>query len=123
MLSLKELYKGAKKTVVALVEDGRSQVIEYLELLDERSKKKMKALMKHMADTGILHGPDLFRHEGDGIYVFKVHHPCSARIFCFFDKNNVVVCTHGADKPGSRLKIEVKKAKEMRAQYLKQRSE
>jgi len=123
MFTLKEIYKGAKKTMVALVEDGYSPAIEYLESLDEISKKKMKARLNRMANMGMIHSTELFRHEGNGIYAFKVHHPCSARIFCFFDRNNVVVCTHGANKPGRRLKTEVKKARDKREQYLKQRSE
>lgn len=119
MLSLKKLYKGVKKTVVALVEDEQSPVMEYLESLDDRTKKKMKRLMMRIADRGILLGTELFNHLGNHIYEFKVHKPRAARIFCFFD-GYLIICTHGKDKPGKRqLKIEVQKVMQKR-QYYKQ---
>ena len=119
MLSLKKLYKGVKKTVVALMDDDYSPVIEYLESLDDRTKKKMKQLMKRIADRGIIFGTELFHHLGNQIYEFKVHKPRAARIFCFFD-GYLVICTHGKDKPGKRqLKIEVQKAMQKRHCYKK----
>jgi phage-related protein len=121
MLATNELYKGAKKTVVSLIEEGYSPAIDYLESLDELSRKKMKNLMIRLADFGILHNEQFFRHLGDHIYEFKVHHPRNARIFCFFD-HHFVVCTHGTDKPGRRLNIEKKKALEKKIRYFKQRS-
>jgi len=119
MVSLKKLYKGVKKTVVALMEDDYSPAIEYLECLDDRTKKKMKQLMKYMAGTGIISNTELFRHVGNHIYEFKVHRPRAARVFCFFD-GYLVICTHGKDKPGKRqLKIEIQKAMQKRQCYKK----
>ncbi len=108
--------------MVALIEDGYSPTIEYLEALDDTSKDKMKNLIIRMGDYGIIHNEQLFRHLGNHIYEFKVHHPRSARIFCFFDRH-IVICTHGKDKPAKRqLKREIQKAIKMKDCYLKERS-
>jgi len=118
MYALRELYKGLKKTVVALIENDNSPAIEYLESLDETSRKKMKHIMRLLAENGLLYNTELFRHLGNGIYEFKVHKPRAARILCFFDKN-IIVCTHGCDKPGKRqLRNEIRKAIEKKRLYL-----
>jgi hypothetical protein len=117
MLSLRKIVCGEAKEVVMIVDNNRCLTEEYINSLEEKTRKRLLAIMENMAKRGEIINTEMFRHLSGNIYEFKAR---SARIFCFFHQN-LVVCTHGADKPKQRrLKIEINKAEKMRKTFMNQ---
>lgn len=118
MLSLEVIVSGDAKDIVAIKKGGRCACRDYFETLDERTRKKLFAIMSVMANRGEYKNTDKFRSLRDGIYEFKAR---SARVFCFFF-DSYVICTHGAYKyTKKKLNDEIKKAKIERNQFLLER--
>jgi hypothetical protein len=118
MLSLKIIIDGHSKNIGVIVEEKKSKCIEFIESLGLKTKRRIKAIMKQMAERGEIRNEEMFRHLGDKIYEFKAGR---SRVYCFFDKETVV-CTHGAYKSKrKRTKTEIKKAKNLRKRFFEQK--
>lgn len=108
------IYRGRRKDIEVIVIGRRCQCINYIESLESKKMRRLKAIMAHLADEGRISTPDLSRYLRNGIYELKVY---SARIFYFIDGNSII-CTHGADKAKSkRLQVEIEKAERLRQEY------
>lgn len=57
-----------------------------------------------------------FRHEGDGIYVFK---PKPDRFFCFFFEGKKIIITNAYEKKEDKMSItDYNKAQKLRSDYI-----
>jgi Phage derived protein Gp49-like (DUF891) len=120
MLLFETIISGKVKNIVAIKDGVRCASMEYIRSLEKKIRIKIFAVMKIMADFGVIRNKEKFNHLEDKIYEFKAQR---ARVFCFHYQNDIV-CTHGADKPHPRrLKIEIDKAKRIREQFLQERED
>jgi hypothetical protein len=92
----------------------------FIDSLPEESQKSITAVLIHHADNGPSFNEKKSRRieGGDGIYEFKNRQ--GARLFYFYDGPHWrTIITHGCQKPKANgLQREIKKAQEIRAQWL-----
>jgi phage-related protein len=111
MLRLDVLVAGSARTVYALVINERNEVMEYLNQLPRVPRKKVIAIMHRLVAGQSGGGFENFRRLSESVYEFK-EHMTNTRLFCFWHKGAVVVCTHAHKKPGKRqLQMEIDKVK------------
>lgn len=114
MLSLKIIIRGRSKNIGVIVADKKSSCLEFIEDLSVNIKRRMKVIMKRMAERGEIRNEEMFKYLGDKIYEFKAGR---ARVYCFFDKETVV-CTHGSFKAKrKKTKTEIMKARALRKEF------
>jgi len=117
VLSLEELYGGARSSVCALVVDGDSEVKRGFADLDGRAVAKLRGVIRQLAESGFIRNEQKFRRLDAGIFEMKLHNP-AVRLFCF-EYGNLWVCTHVARKPGKRhLQDHVARVKALRERVL-----
>jgi hypothetical protein len=117
VLSLEELYRGARSSVCALVVDGDSEVKRGFDTLDGRAVARLRGVIRQLAESGFIRNEQKFRRLDAGIYEMKLHNP-AVRLFCF-ERGNLWVCTHVARKPGRRhLRDHIDRVKALRARVL-----
>lgn len=94
---------------------------------DQNAKAKFMALFRQMAQLGSV-SPKRFAKEMDGFYAFTVEmNKIQLRIVCFQEGNRWLL-THGFQKPGAQRKLgqwpagEIRRAKNIRAEYLSRKS-
>ena len=97
--------------------DGKCQVLGFLEKLEEDSDAdydRLLYLINRTATNGVPTNIRQVRSLDDEIYEFKGNG--TARIFFFYDKGRLIICSHGfAGKKGSEKKfIKEQKAKAVR---------
>jgi hypothetical protein len=99
--------------VVALVVDGKCQVEEYLNEIDETYRIKLFANMRAFAKNGTLRNTQKFRHLKGKICEFKADTDLP-RVFCFLYED-MAICTHGKNKPHNNREynIEINKVKKI----------
>lgn len=118
MLRLDVLVAGSTRTVYALVINERNEVMEYLDQLPRVSRKKIVATMHRLAAGQSGGGVESFRRLSESAYEFK-EHMTNTRLFCFWHKGAVIVCTHARKKPGKRqLQMEIDKVKALQQRCL-----
>ena len=123
-MGLRKYLEGAAFRVF-LWEDERGvcPTLAYLKSLRDGGKPAREdavTLEKRIRDLSS-HGPPRLRQQGhelensDGIYELKASN--GARLFWFYEKGHVVVCSHGALKPASNFayKPHIQRAQKVRA--------
>ncbi len=76
----------------------------------------MSAVLDETAKSGPPKNDSKFKHVKDGIYEFK---SWKLRVFCFFDDNSIILCTHGVFKHTQLdSQEEIEEAKSKRSAYL-----
>lgn len=117
MIVLEVLRTGVAKDIVAIKREGKCFCSTYIKALDRKTRVKLKAVLQLMAKNGVIGNTEKFRYLRDGIFEFKAG---TARVFCFFHQN-MVVCTHGQNKPKPRqLKAAIDRAKNLRNQFMEE---
>ena len=97
------------------------EAVEFLENLDNKSREKIYYNIKK---AQFVNDNELFKKLNDFIWEFRTLHNGKAfRLFSFWDKSNdretLVVATHGILKKSQKTPTnEIKKAEEIRKQYL-----
>ena len=113
------LYEGACYSIYFHAESsGFSEVYEYFEQCDTVTQASLLYLAKRMGDIGRLYDKSKFNLEDskNKIYAFK---PKQERFFCFFFVGKTIVITSAYKKKKQKLdKNELKKAVEIRKQYI-----
>ncbi len=112
-------------TVVATVDSrGRCRVMEVLDALrrnDSVARAQIVALLLRCARQGPPVDTRRSRHVGDGVYELKT--PRGWRLFYFFDRERLIVCSELCRKPKPReLKAIVSRTQRERAEYFAARS-
>lgn len=118
MLRLDVLVAGSTRTVYALVINERNEVMEYLNGLPRVSRKKVVAVMHRLASGQSGGGVENFRRLSEDVCEFK-EHATNSRLFCFWHRGAVIVCTHARKKPGKRqLQMEIDKVRMLQQRCL-----
>lgn len=114
-LVIQVAYRGREKRVVWTPDvSGRMHGKEYYEKLADKERGAFFALFRWMGDVGEIRNEEKFRHEEDGIYVFKTKRH---RLLCFLDGRDVVV-THGIKKQKGKLhRKELQRSQRIRRHY------
>ncbi len=118
MIDIELLCNGRKHAIHGLVVNGKCLTKDFVEGLEESDRKKVIALLKRAADFGLPKNTEKFKSlKNSGIYEFKSY---QVRILCFFDREKVIILTHGFIKkrnktPGREITKAEKLMKEYRA--------
>lgn len=114
------IYSGEHYSVYFHAEkENSSEVYDYFENCDDVTQANLLFLVKRIADTGKIWDKTKFRIEdkANKIYCFK---PKKERFFCFFFIGKKIIITSAYSKKRQKLdKRELKKAIDIRKQYLK----
>lgn len=123
-----EIYKGTKFEIRSWVENDSIIVLDFLEELaanGDLDAERLYNLMTNTADEGVTKNKKHIRPLGDKIFEFKAPH--TGRIAFFYDKNQLIICTHGfTGKKGSEGKFiqrQIKKATAVKKAYFKEKGE
>lgn len=125
-MSVQIIYKGRLFEIYAWEHENSCPVIDFLSELDKKSDsdgKRLVYLISRTADEGIIKNEQQSRILEDGIYEFKA--PNTARILYFFDKNRIIICTHGfrgKRGKGKTSKTEISRAVEIREMYFREKN-
>ncbi len=116
---IERIITGTEADIFVCVVNGRSQVKEYIELLDKKTLNRLVALLKRFSETGKIHNVEQFRHEKDGIFAFKAN---QARTLCFFfpdQSKKSIILTNAYTKKTKKMPLkEFDKAVAIRSQIL-----
>lgn len=118
-IETRTVVSGSKFTIDEIVKNGKSHVKSFVDSLEQRQRAGIIQLIENVADNGPPRNKEKFRHEGDEIYALKYN---QVRIYCFFEKNKLILLTNGAIKKQRKAKSgDIDKAKAMRMEYMKGR--
>ena len=98
MWYLNEIVNGKAYRILALEHDGKCEVFEFLETLEQNNRDNHASLyrnLEHAAECGPTNNIEKFRRVGNKVYEFKVK---AVRLFCFFDTGKIIVCCSGIMK-------------------------
>lgn len=99
-------YEGSSYTIEWFYdEQGKSDVLEFFNGLDDINKRKVMMLFKRMGDFGRISDLTKFRNEGDKIYAFK---PQPNRFLSFFYAGKKIIVTNAFCKKCQKLPAEEK---------------
>ena len=111
-------YQGEKFQVEFYFnEKGEMPAKDYFDFADEQVKLKLSALVKLMADTGILFDERKFRlvDRQEKVYEFK---PKAERFFNFFYEGRKIIITNAYRKKGQKVdRRELTKAINFKTDY------
>ncbi len=116
---------GAKFTVYAWGDEKSCGVLEFLEGLaadGDSDAERISNVIQRTAEHGAPRNVQHCRLLNDGIYEFKA--PNTARVLWFYDSGRIIICTHGFSGKSGRGKTsesEIKRAKDIRELYLKEK--
>lgn len=120
-ISLKKMRMKQKFDIELLPE-----VIEFIENLDDKTREKIYYNIKK---SQFVNDNELFKKLNDLIWEFRtLYNNKTYRLFAFWDKtknsDSLVIATHGILKKAQKTpKKEIKKAEEIRKQYLENKKE
>jgi hypothetical protein len=118
-ITARQLVIGEKFTISELVRQGRSLFREFFDSLTKQQQAKVLRILERIADHGPPRNEEKFVHEEDGIYAIK---DFKVRIYCFYDRESLILLTHGAIKKGNKAKPEdLRRAKRLRGEYVRKR--
>jgi phage-related protein len=110
------ITKGKAFDVFAVTRAGKCQVQGFIDELDKQDQKKVVALVKRLADHGMLANEQKF-HKLKGLDLWELK-SFQVRIFCFFDAGRIVILTHGFSKKSNETpKEEIAKAIKLQKEY------
>ena len=110
-------HKGKEYTIEwHFNKEGKSFALEYFEQLPRARQKKLDYYFYVMALMGEIPDITKFRHEGDGIFVFKLQ---PDRFFCFFFEGSKIIITNAYEKKTDKMSPpEYAKAQKLRSDYI-----
>jgi len=113
------IKRGKVFEIRAMTNENRCPVREFIDNLEKKDQQKVMALLVRLADHGMLGNEQKFRKlegKGAGLWEFKSF---QARILCFFDRERLVILTHGfVKKSNATPAVEIEKAVRLRKEYL-----
>jgi phage-related protein len=123
ILTIKE---GVRYAIYAWRGEDSCQLLQFLENLDRESNPdatRIAYLISRTADHGPprneLHCRALEGKHAEGLFEFKA--PGGTRVLWFYDKNRIIICTHGFVKKGQKTpRKEIDKAQAIRQLYLEE---
>jgi len=121
------LKAGTKFRIYAWGYEHHCEAVEFLEKLGTDANSdaiRLLNLITRTAEDGPPNNEQHSRSLGHGIYEFKA--PKTARLLWFYDADRIIICTHGfSGKRGSGKtpRREVDRAREIRKEYLREKSD
>ncbi len=121
-LSLDMIHRGERLAVYAIVENGRCELMDFLEELSRLNRvaySKWMRLLQRFSDLPI-HNDEKSRHLQDGLFELK---SAELRVFYFYAPNarSAIICTHGFIKKKQRDRHQIMRALQLRARFEAQR--
>jgi hypothetical protein len=110
--------RGFCYDIYVLEEDGKSELLDFLNVLAVANEREFAKLIKDFdrtADTGLIRNPEKFKALENGISEFKTHG--GVRVLCFIDGRKVIVLTNGFMKK-KNYDSDIKRAYNLRVKYL-----
>jgi phage-related protein len=110
-------HQGPKYTLEWYFDaQGKSIALDYFEKMPRARQKKFDYFLHLMGLMGKILDITKFRHEGDGIYVFK---PQPDRFFCFFVQGEKIIITNAYEKKTDKMSTtDYAKAQKLRSDYI-----
>ncbi len=105
-------------TIMAIADDrGDSDLLDYLASKEGTDEfEDIMSVLSSAAEHGPPPNKRKCRKLSSDIWEFKAG---LIRVFFFFDKGKIIVCTHGVDKPKPRvLQRQIGRAESIRGKYL-----
>ena len=101
-------YKSYFKNFYSAQTSKVQRKIEYVLKLVSTIDRVPEKFLKHLTGT-------------EGLYEIRIEHSSNIyRIFCFFDRGNLVVLLHGIQKKSQKtMPKEIEKAKRLKQEYFK----
>jgi hypothetical protein len=115
------IRRGKKFSLHELLVNGRSQVREFYENLEENVQDDIYAILESILELGPLERQKYFVPERDGIFAIK-HKQDQIRIYCFFDDKSIIILAHGVIKKKQKADQDIlKKCIKLKKEYLRQK--
>jgi putative component of toxin-antitoxin plasmid stabilization module len=113
----REIWRGPRLTLYAVVLGGVCDVEDWLAALDARAQAAFRARFEHLTQIGHLRSPEAWRFLGNGVYEIKVHTGPGYRLYMLRDGADWIA-THGRRKPKDRkISAEVAQALHIYQRY------
>jgi hypothetical protein len=124
-----EIVRGLQFEIRAWVDSaGKCPTVNFLTELKangDSDAQRLSHLMERTAATGIVRNERHVRSLEDGIFEFKA--PNSARVLFFYDKNRLIICSHGfTGKSGiarKNIKAQMETAMRIKKEYFDTKGE
>lgn len=118
-MGLTIIKRGKYFDVYAINHANRCPVQEFIDSLEKKDQKKVVALLVRLADYGMLGNDQKFHKlEGKGVDIWELK-SFQVRIFCFFDKESLMILTHGFVKKARETPTaEIDKAIRLRKEFI-----
>ena len=107
-MAIELLRSGEALNLYALVVNGKCLIRDFINSLENRSKRQVVKLLEQRANHLALFDEQKFRYIGDDIFELKTR--SGVRILCFWSGQRVLILTHGFSKPTKRV-LRTEKAK------------
>lgn len=110
-------YRGAYRTACYyLKENGDKPVLDFILDLHQKRPKECTKLRNNIFKVCDIQRPntEIFHHQGEQIYDIKAH---QARIFCFMDGSNLIMCHTTIKKRDRTNRSDIEKVKSIRIEY------
>ena len=122
-ISWQTIAEGVRFNILEVLENNRSPFREFFESLPQEGRSKLIKDIERLADEGPMHNREKFTHEEDGIYAIKKAKGINKfRVYCFFDRGNLIILTNGRIKQKAKANPnDLNKAKRLRTLYLERR--
>lgn len=119
LVAVKVKY-GSAYTIYALEEDGKCELLDFLQSIDEDEMAKIVRYLDRWKDHGIK-DTEILKPVRDGIFELRTWG--GTRVFCFYDAGKVVICSNGYVKKKNKLDPQqIKRAEVWRDKYLNAKS-
>ncbi len=100
-MAIELLRSGEALNLYALVVNEKCLIRDFINSLENRSKKQVFKLIEQRADRLNLFDEQKFRPIGDDIFELKTRG--GVRILCFWGGKRVLILTHGFPKPTKKV--------------------
>jgi hypothetical protein len=126
-MPIRTIIEGQAFRIYAWEKSNSCETLDFLKHLQKyclSDHKRILAILKFTSESGPSRNPQQCRSlEGDharGLYEFKA--PAGARLIWFYDKNQIIICSHGFIKKQQKTpNSEIYKAQSIRQEYLKEK--
>jgi hypothetical protein len=110
------LKLGSVFNIYALEENGRCDLLDFLERINNSESARIQRFLDWTKDRGLITNTEQSKKLENGIYYFRTRG--GVRVFYFTDGNKVLVCTNGYTKKKDKLDPrEIQRARILRQKY------
>ena len=100
-MQLRYLKEGARHTLYAIMQgDDIGEYLEQLEQNNTQAHAQINRRLEQLVCRGPSRNRDEFRDLGNGLYEAKAK--AGPRVIFFYDRNQIVICSHAFDKQGQK---------------------